>query len=111
MESRVFCVKIITAFLKVEVAINKKDGFRSFLEESSYRLTSGSHMAELIPVVRQEEIKTIHEEVTGREISIVFDATTRLGEALVLLGRFFNSEWTIQHRLIRFLWLAKSIKG
>ena len=104
MESRVFCVKIITAFLKVGVAINKKDGFRSFLEESSYRLTSGSHMAELIPVVCQEE-------VTGREISIVFDATTRLGEALVLLGRFFNSEWTIQQRLIRFLWLAKSIKG
>ena len=57
MESRVFRVKIITAFLKAGVAINKIDCFRSILEESSNRLTSGSHMAELIPVVFQEEIK------------------------------------------------------
>ena len=111
MESRVFRVKIITAFLKAGVAINKIDCFRSILEESSYRLTSGSHMAEFIPVVRQEEIKTIQDELTGREISIVFDGTTRLGEALVVLVRFLDSEWTIQQRLTRFLWLAKSLKG
>lgn len=92
------------------MAINKIDCFRSILEDS-YRLTSGSHMAELIPVVRQEEIKTIQEELTGREISIVFDGTTRPGEASVVLVRFLDSEWTIQQRLIRFLWLAKSLKG
>lgn len=111
MGSRVFRVKIITAFLKAGVAINKIDCFRSILEESSYRLTSGSHMAELIPVVPQEEIKTIQKELTGRVFSIVFDGTTRLGEALVVLVRFLDSEWTIQQRLIRFLWLAKSLKG
>ena len=111
MESRVFRVKIISAFLKAGVAINKIDCFRSILEESSYRLTTGSHMAELIPVIRQEEIKTIQEELTGREILIVFDGTTRLGEVLVVLVRFLDSEWTIQQRLIRFLWLAKSFKG
>ena len=61
--------------------------------------------------VRQGEIKTIQVELTGREISIVFDGRTRLGEALVVLVRFFDGEWTIQQRLIRFLWLAKSLKG
>ena len=46
MESRVFRVKIVTAFLKGGVAINKINCFQSILQESSYRLTSGSHVSE-----------------------------------------------------------------
>ena len=111
MESRVFRVKVVTAFLKAGMGINKINCFRSILEKSSYRLTSASHMLELVPVSHQEEIKTTQEELTGREILIVFDATTRLGEALVIVVRFLNSEWTIQQRFIRFLWLATSLNG
>ena len=68
-------------------------------------------MAQLIPVVPQEEIRKIREELTGREILIVFDGTTRIGEALVLIVRFLDSEWKIQQRLVHFLLLAKSLSG
>lgn len=111
MNTRVFRVKVLTAFLKGGIAINKIDCFKSILEESAYKLTDRSNMAQLIPVVRQEEIRNTREELTGREISIVFDGTTRLGEALVLIIRFLDSEWKIQQRLVRFLLLAKSLSG
>ena len=45
MESRIFRVKIVTAFLKAGVAINKINCFWSILEESSYRLISWSHVS------------------------------------------------------------------
>ena len=111
MNTQVFCVKVLTAFLKGGIVINKINCFKSILEESAYKLTDQSNMAQIIPVVRQEEIRKIWEELTGREISIVFDGTTRIGEALVLIVRFLDSEWKIQQRLVHFLLLAKSLSG
>ncbi|CAB4043690.1 RNA-directed DNA polymerase from transposon BS, partial [Paramuricea clavata] len=111
MNTRVFRLKVVTAFMKAGIAINKINCFRSILEESAYKLTDRTNMAQLIPVVHQEEKKNTLEELTGREISIVFDGTTRLGEALVIIVRFLDSEWKIQQRLLRFLLLAKSLAG
>ncbi|CAB3995445.1 RNA-directed DNA polymerase from transposon BS [Paramuricea clavata] len=91
MNTRVFRLKVVTAFMKAGIAINKINCFRSILEERRKKNTL--------------------EELTGREISIVFDGTTRLGEALVIIVRFLDSEWKIQQRLLRFLLLAKSLAG
>ena len=68
----------MTAFLKGGIAINKINCFKSILEESAYKLTDRINMAQLIPVVHQEEIRKIWEELTGKEILIVFDGTTRI---------------------------------
>ena len=110
MNTRVFCVNVLTAFLKGGIAISKINCFKSILEESAYKLTDRSNMAQLIPVVRQEEIRKIR-KASGRESSIVFDGTTRIGEALVLIVRFLHSEWKIQQKLVRSLLLAKSLSG
>ncbi|CAB4023964.1 RNA-directed DNA polymerase from transposon BS [Paramuricea clavata] len=68
-------------------------------------------IGETLSMNTREEKKNTLEELTGREISIVFDGTTRLGGALVIIVRFLDSEWKIQQRLLRFLLLANSLAG
>ena len=74
----VFHVKVLTAFLKGGIAINKINCFKRTLEKSAFKQTDRSNTAKLIPVFRREKL-------TEREISIVFDGTTRREEALVLI--------------------------
>lgn len=49
-------------------------------------------------------------ELQGKKVSIIFDGTTRLGEALVVVVRFID-DFQIKQHLVRFLTLAKSMTG
>ena len=55
--------------------------FRPILVESGHRLTDKSHMANLILF---EDKLWLKQELGNRNVSIIFDGTTRLGEAYVL---------------------------
>lgn len=46
----------------------------------------------------------------GKDVAIIFDGTTRDGEALVVLVRFVES-WTIKQRLVRLRLLKSSVNG
>ena len=50
-------------------------------------------------------------EIKGRPISIIFDGTTHVCEAMVIVLRFIDNEWTIQQRVGRLTLLAKSMRG
>lgn len=90
-------------FLKYNV-----DDLRGLLEEGTYRLTHSSHLAEYIPIIYEEEKKRIQKEIEGREVSATFDGSTRLGEALAIVVRFFEG-WSIQQRVVKLSMLAKSL--
>ena len=75
----------LPTFLRARVPLNKVSHFRDVLEENTFRLTDRSHMSNLIPFIWKEEQKRIKIEIEGRDLSIVFDGTTRLGEAVVIL--------------------------
>lgn len=57
-------------------------------------------------------------EISGKPVSIIFDGTSRLGEALVIVLRFLNN-WEIKQRLVQLVrsmswlerrsWLEKSL--
>lgn len=81
MKCRIFRIKILTSFLKAGVPLNRLDIFRPLLEESGIRLTNRTNMAQLIPVIQEEGKKG---EITGQELSLTFDGTTRSGEALAI---------------------------
>ena len=52
------------------------------------------------------------EEVADvKHISIIFDGSTHLGEALDIILRFFSDDFVIKQRLIRVCILAKSLFG
>lgn len=108
MEQRVYRLK---AFLHAAVPISKLDTFRDLLEESSFRLTDRRHMTDLIPFILKQEEDDIKAEITGKSVSVVFDRTTRLGEAMAIVIRFVNDSFVIQQRLICLQLVTKSMSG
>ena len=75
---RVFRVKVIKSFLKAGVPLNKLEQFREVLEQGSYKLADKRGMYDIIPFVLVEEQSRIKAEICGRNISVIFDGTTRL---------------------------------
>lgn len=67
-------------------------------------------MRQLIPFILEQEYECICQEVKGKDVAIIFDGTTRDGEALVVLVRFVES-WTIKQRLVRLRLLKSSVNG
>lgn len=65
----------------------------------------------IISVSSKEEQNRIKEEVGTEFVSVIFDGTSRLGQALTLVLRFVGLDWTIVQRLFRVQLLAKSLSG
>ena len=84
----------MTAFLKAGISIPKIRHFRGLLEENVLRLTDCSHMRELVPFISTEERSRVNSEIHGKFNSLIFDGTSRLGEALALVVRFVN-DWKL----------------
>ena len=80
-------MKVVTTFLRAGFPLNKVEAFRELLEEGAYRLSSRHGLSDLIPFILKRETQVM-EELTGRFVSIIFDGTCRLGEALCLIVRF-----------------------
>ena len=110
MEQRVHRMKVVEEFLKAGIPLMKVDSLRSLLEEGTYKLTHSSHLSDYIPVIHGEEKKRIRSEIDGQKVSVIFDGTTRLGEALAIVLRFC-SDWKIHQRLVRLSLLSKSLSG
>jgi len=47
----------------------------------------------------------------GQKVVVIFDGTSRIGEAMAIILRFVDKDWIIQHRLIHLQLLAKSTTG
>ena len=67
-------------------------------------------MADLVSFIHSQEIATIKQELSGCPVSVVFDGTTRLGEALAIVLRFVDDKLCIQC-LVRMQLLTKSMSG
>ena len=50
-------------------------------------------------------------ELTGMFLSVVFDGTTRYGEAMAILVRYIDAGFCIQQRLVRMQLVQKSMCG
>ena len=81
------------------------------MEEGSYRLTSSRHLTEMIPIIRREEYDKVRGEIKERYVSVIFDGTTYVCEATVIVLRFVDNDWCIQQCVARLMLLAKSMSG
>ena len=107
---KLWWLKVVTTFLKAGVPLMKIDQLRGLLEEHAYSLSDRRGMSDLIPFIQSEEKQKIKAELQGKKVSLIFDGTTRLGEALVVILRFVDN-FVIKQRLVRFLTLTKSLAG
>ena len=67
-------------------------------------------MSDLIPFVHSEETKRIKSEIKGVPVSVIFDGTSQLGEALAIILHFISpSNFTILQRLVKLQVLRKTL--
>jgi len=90
MEQRVYRLKVRKTFLCAAVPLSKLDAFRDILEENMFCLTDRCHMSDLVPFICAQEQADIKAEISGKPVSVVFDGTTRLGEAMAVVVRFVD---------------------
>ena len=83
-EQRVYRAWVVKAFLRAGI-LSKLKHFRELFEEGAYRLTDTCHMLDMVPFILNQEKLQIKRETEGRYISVIFDGTSRLGEALALV--------------------------
>ena len=110
-QQQVYHIKVVTSFLKAGVPRSKIESFRELLEENAYRLTDCQNMHDYVPFILKYEESPICQEIEGKQLSIVFDGTSRLEEALAIVVRFVNDDFSIQQRLVRLQMLTKSLTG
>lgn len=67
-------------------------------------------MYDIIPFVLENEQARIKTEIEGKAMSIIFDGTTRLGEALAVIVCFVD-DWKIVQRLVCVQLLVKTMTG
>ena len=67
------------------MSINKIDDFCDLLEEYAFRLSGRKSMSDIIPFVSSEEKRQLKAEIDGLPVAVIFDGTSRLGEALTII--------------------------
>lgn len=53
-------------------------------------------MSDLVPFICAQERADIKADISGKPVSVVFDGTTRLGEAMAVVVRFVHKSFAIQ---------------
>ena len=104
-------MKVVHTFLHAGVPLNKIDLFRELLEEGDFRLTDRRHMSNLVPAIYKQDLDLLKSELTGMFLSVIFDGTTRYGEAMAILVRFVDAGFCVQQRLVRMQLVEKSMCG
>ena len=84
------------------IPLAKADHLRNLLERGGESSTHSSHLAVDIPKIEGREFQKLRSELRGQHMSLQFDGTGRLGEAVNAVVRFVPEDFTLQHRLVMF---------
>ena len=108
---RAFRVQVVEDFLKAGVPLYKIDKLHDLLERGGNRLTNSSHLRQHIPLTLKQETERLKEEIATRDLGLIFDGSTRLGEVIVIIVCFVSDNWSIVQPLIRLDICAKSVNA
>ena len=62
MAQQVYCVKVVSTFLKSGVPLK----FRELLQDNAFCLMDRHHMYDCIPFILKEEESSVHKEIAGK---------------------------------------------
>ena len=115
---RAYRLEVVEEFLRAGIPIGKIDMLRSLLEKNGQRLTASAHLGQYISIVFKQEVERIKNELTlpgqtgmTRDVSMIFDGSTRQGEAIAVIVRFLDDNWSIIQRLVRIDICSKSVNA
>ena len=108
----------VVEFLKAGIPLNKTNKLCPLLEKNGYRLTGSSNLGQYISLIFKQETERIKHEISSpgnvgmtRDVSVIFNGSTRLGEGLAIIVRFINDDWMITQRLMRIDICSKSVNS
>ncbi|KAK3749798.1 hypothetical protein QZH41_000861 [Actinostola sp. cb2023] len=111
-DMKLYRYELVEILLKAGIPLAKVDMLRPFLEKYGHRLTARSHLSEFIPLISKKEKELLKKEIAAADgFSVIFDGSTRLGEALAIVVRFVYEQYKVQQRLIRLEVLARSLNA
>ena len=107
-QERLFRYDVLFSFLGSGDPLASIDHHRPLLQKYGYKLTSATHLSDLIPLILEDEIKKIKEEMGAQNVHGIFDGATFNGECFCLLFRFIV-RWKIFQRVVSIHLLCKSM--
>lgn len=103
IETHAFRYRVTETFLGTGTPMHRCNEFRPLLERIGLRLSSASNLSRVyIPRIHEIQTTQLKAEMEGQLLSIIFDGTTRLGEATNMVGRWCSSDFYLFNRLIMF---------
>ena len=81
-------LKVVIALLRAGIPLNKVDCLREMLEKHAFSLSASTNLRQLIPFVLENEINQLKERISGKHVGIIFDGTTHVCEAFVVVLRY-----------------------
>ena len=84
------------------IGLNKVDALRALLERGGESLTTAKHLANFIPKITKREKERVADEIKDELGCLIYDGTTRLGEALACLWRQCSKKFILMQRLVAF---------
>ena len=84
--------------------------FRELLEENVFCLVDKRYLLDLVTLILKEERACKRLEIADKLVSVIFDGTSCLGEAMVVMLRFLH-DWKITQSLVHVKFLAKIMTG
>ena len=110
-EVHIYQVKVVSAFLKAGIPLSKLDCFHELLQENALSLSGSQHLRELIPMILHDEHNKLKQHLSGRQVSVIFDGTTHVAEAMAVVARYIDNQWQIHQCIACLMLLAKSLTG
>ena len=108
-------LKVVQQFLRAGIPIGKIDMLRSLLKKNGQRLTARAHLGQYISIVFKRKAERINNywlslvRLAWQEM--IFDGGTRQGEAIAVIVRFLDDNWSIIQRLVRTDICSKSVNA
>lgn len=99
-DTLLFRYRLTECLLHAGIALGKADFLRPLLERCGQSMTAATHLKVLVPKIEEDELSRIRHEVKGQYVSLVFDGTTRVGEATAMVMRWCNSNFSVVQRLV-----------
>ena len=85
---------------------------RPIKEKNGYRLTGSSDLDQYVSMALieniKQELRMPCELDTTRDLSVIFDGSTRQGQAIAIIVRFIDNNCNIIQRLVRIYTYARS---
>jgi len=107
----VFRLKFLLAILQAGVSLNRSAALRELVEQTAFKLTSSSHLANYIPILTDHLKTSLTKRLKGQFVNLAFDGTTSFAETYAVTTKWLDDNLDLHCKLIRTGLFSSALKG